>query len=808
MTLKPLSVNKLYKASNLSFLNIQTTADLKPLKAPLGQDRALSAIDFFIHMEGEGYNLFCVGPEGTGKKSLTQSILKGVASKKETPSDYCYVNNFAETHKPRALEMPAGTASGFAKDMEKFIEELQITIPAAFEGEEYRNRLKAIEAKYKDRKDNYLSDLQKKIKGKNVSVLHMPMGLVVAPTKGGEVLSQEAFDALPEKEKQEILAELNKTQENLAKIVKDIPKWEEEQNAQMEALNKKVVDFAIRHSLESLLSKYKGVKSIIGYLKDLHQDVLDNIHLFMRQMLLAGAEENDMRMPPMLKKPIEDLFRRYAVNVFVKHDKKEGAPVVVLDHPTFSNLFGRMERAQQFGVLSADFSLLRSGALHEANGGYLMIDAGALLRENMQSWEALKRALKAKTVKMEAEEDAMQLSTVTLSPQEIPLNVKIVLIGEPMAYYLLSETDPDFKALFKVEAHFNGSIDYTNENVKSYCRLIASLQKDMQIKSLNKKAVERLIEEACRKARDQEKLTAEIRYIKDLLAEADYYADKTHTNVITSKHIDEALRQQKYRSDKIREGSLEQIKRGQVMLSTKDDKIGQINALAVYEIGSLIFGKPTRITCQARMGTGQIIDIEREIEMSGPSHSKGVMIISSFLASRYSKDTPLSLEASLVFEQSYSEIDGDSASMTELLALLSALSDLPINQGIATTGSVNQFGEIQAIGGVNEKIEGFFEVCKMQGLTGKQGVIIPKSNMMNLMLAEEIREAVEKGKFSVYAIETIDEGIEILTGVESGKKDKKGNYPKNTVNGKVAERLNYFLKQHMTYGALKGKDRE
>lgn len=804
MTIRPLPVKQLYKESNLDFLNIQTTADLKPLNGPLGQERALSSIDFFINMQGEGYNLFCVGPEGTGKKSLTESILKAAAAKKKASSDYCYVNNFTEPHKPRAIEMPAGTAGEFAKDMEKFIGELQITVPAAFEGEEYRNRLRAIEAKYKDRKEDYLSDIQKKVKGKNVSILHMPMGLVVAPTKGGEVLSQEAFDRLPEKEKQEILAELGKTQESLAKIVKDIPKWEEEQNKQTEALNKKVVDYALRHSLEELVLKYKGIKGITSYLKDLNQDILENIHLFLKQM--EEGTEGDVRLPPMIRKTSDDLFRRYRVNVFVKREKEVGAPVVTVDHPTFSNLFGRMEKSQQFGILSADFSLLRPGALHEANGGYLVIEAGAMLKENPSTWEALKRALKSKKIKMEAEEEGA-VSTVTLNPEIIPLEIKVVLIGDTMSYYILSETDPDFKSLFKVEAHFDASIGYTNENIRNYCRLISSLQKDMGIKSLNKKALERVIEEASRKASDQEKLTTEISVIQNLLAEADYFADKAGTNIITAKHVDEALLQQRYRSDRIKEDAFEQIRRGLVMLSTKDDKVGQINALAVYEIGSLIFGKPTRITCQVRMGSGQIIDIEREIEMSGPSHSKGVMIISSFLASRFSMDAPLSLEASLVFEQSYSEVDGDSASMTELFALMSALANAPINQGIATTGSVNQFGEIQAIGGVNEKIEGFFEICKMQGLTGKQGVIIPKANAVNLMLPEEIRKAVDAGKFDVYAIETIDEGIEILTGQKVGTKDKNGKYPKDTINGKVAERLDFFLQQHMTYGSIKGKDK-
>ena len=800
MTITPLQPDQLYSVCDLDFLPFKTTDDLEDLTSPLGQEQAISAIEFSINVDSYGYNVFCIGPEGTGKASLLRQILAKAAKKRKTPNDICYVYNFTTPYRPSALSLPAGKAKQFAKDMDKLIEELRVALPAVFEGDEYRLKLKAIEDSFRDQKTQYFDDIQKNTTGKNVSVLRMPVGLVVAPTRDGEVLSPEAFEKLPENEQQEVLAELNAAQEELEDAVRDIPKWEKEQREQIRQLNEEFAKFAVKHLIDDLKKKYRNIKSVTAYLRDVYDDIIENVALFVidEEESMPGQQDEEQPINVMSKQKIDGPLRRYKVNVLVEHAKKTGAPVVFLDHPIMTNLIGRVERQQQYGALITDFNMIKAGALHEANGGFLVIDARDLLSHN-SSWESLKRALRAKKITMDPPSDDGGIMTTILEPEAIPMDIKVILMGEPSLYYTLAETDPDFPELFKVEANFFAHIEKSPENVAKYARLIATQARKNNLRPLDRTAVARIIEHASRLTEDSEKLTTHIADITDLIREANYCAAIGKVDVISRGHIDQAIAAKIKRSDRIQERMTEQIKRGIVMIDTTGEAVGQINGLAVFEFGQISFGRPNRITCLVRMGQGEIIDIEREVELGGPLHTKGVLILSSFLASRYSQNAPLSMEASLAFEQSYGEIDGDSASSTELYVILSALANVPIKQYIAVTGSVNQFGQIQAVGGVNEKIEGFFDICRMRGLTGKQGVLIPKTNIANLMLRNDVVEACRSGMFHVYPVEMIDQGIEILTGLPAGEKDKNGNYPKESINGRVQERLNQFLQDSIEY---------
>ena len=537
-------------------------------------------------------------------------------------------------------------------------------------------------------------------------------------------------------------------------------------------------------------------------MKKIQKHIITNIDEFMpsSENNCGGGEGDDAlsALFSRMKQPEEDKYAKFKVNVIVKNEPDSGAPIIHLDHPTQGNLVGRVERIQQYGALLTDFSLIKSGALHQANGGFLLIDARKLLLQPY-AWDSLKRALASKTVKIEAPSEETTFTTISLDPEPIPLQVKVILTGDEELYEVLSERDPDFSDFFKVEADFGVLMDRTPENEVEYAKLIGSLSKKKKLRSLNKQAVAKVIEYSSRLAEDSEKLTAHIASIGDLLREADYWARKSKANQIGKNHIEQAIDAQIYRSDRIKQAMLEQIDKGTILMDVEGSRVGQINGLVVYNFSRTSFGKPARITTQVRIGKGEFINIEREVEMSGPIHTKGVLILSSLLANRFAKDRPLSLSASIVFEQSYGGVDGDSASSTEYYCMLSAIANLPIKQNIAVTGSINQFGEVQPIGGVNEKIEGFFDVCRHRGLTGDQGVIIPRTNVKDLMLREDVLNAVDEGKFHIYAVDNVDDGIEILTGIKAGKPDKHGNYPKGTVNYAVQQGLEYFYKRYVKF---------
>ncbi len=802
MSITKLSVSELYKKCDLSKFDFNSTVELEERLSSLGQERAISAVELGVNIKSKGYNLFCFGPEGTGKMSLVKRILEKEAAFRPTPKDWAYVYNFEEPYKPIAISFEAGEGTAFAKDVDDLIVDLSSSISSVLESEEYKAALNIVQQKYKNKKDDYIKFLQKKAKGKSVSLLQMPVGLVVAPVKNGEVLNPEAFDALSPAEKEKITADLNAMQAEIENSAQDVSKWEEKQRAEIEKLREKFIKNITTEPIEKLRQEYKKNKAASDFLKSVSKHILDNIDDFLpdsSQSSPVGTEDDPLsQLLSRMNKNEEDKFAKFKVNVIVKNTPDSGAPIVHLDHPTQGNLVGKVERIQQYGALLTDFTLIKAGALHKANGGFILIDARKLLLQPF-AWDSLKRAIASKTIKIEAPTDDTTFTTISLDPEPIPLDVKVILTGDEELYELLSERDPDFKDYFKVEADFGTTMDRTPDNEIEYAKLIGSLSQKKHLRSLNKQAVAKLIEHASRLADSSEKLTAHIASIGDLLREADYWASKTGAKQIGKNHIMQAIDAQVYRSDRINQSMLEQIEKGTILMDVRGERVGQINGLVVYNFSRNMFGKPSRITAQVRMGRGEFVDIEREIDMSGPIHTKGVLILQSLLSNRFAKYKPLSLSASIVFEQSYGGVDGDSASSTEYYCLLSAISELPIKQSIAVTGSINQFGEIQPIGGVNEKIEGFFEVCMREGLTGKQGVIIPRTNVRDLMLKEDILKAVEENKFHVWAIDTVDDGIEILTGVKAGKLNKNGKYPAGSVNAIVSQKLDKYYQCYVHY---------
>ena len=804
MAITKLNSNQLYRKCDPSKFDFNSTADLEERLSALGQDRAISAVELGIHIKSRGYNLFCLGPEGTGKTSLVKRILEKEAQKRKTPYDWAYVYNFEEPYKPKAVSFPAGMACDFAKDVDDLIDDLSVALPALIESDEYKAALGIIKQKYKSKKEEYIGILQKKAKGKRVSLLHMQMGLVVAPMKDGEVLSPDAFDQLPDDEKKLIMEDLNSMQEEIENATQDLPMWEEKQKDEINSLRKKFAKAAVKEPIDELRKKYKGQTQATKFLKSIQEHILDNVDDFVpedkEKNLMAGNGEDEplQMLLSRMKQPEDDKFSKLKVNVIVKNVPDSGAPIVILDHPTQGNLVGKVERIQQYGALLTDFTLIKAGALHRANGGFILLDARKVLEQPF-AWDSLKRAIASKRIKIEAPSEETSFTTISLDPEPIPLDIKVVLTGDFEIYDLLCERDPDFRDFFKVEADFGIIMERTPDNEVEYAKLIGSLSKKKGLRSLNKQAVSRVIEYASRLAGDSGKLTAHISSIGDLLREADYWARVSNSKQIGKNHIDQAIDAQIYRSDRVKKSMLEEIDKGTILMDVTGERVGQINGLVVYDFSNYSFGKPARITTQVRIGKGDFVNIEREIAMSGPIHTKGVLILQSLIANRFAKRSPLSLSASIVFEQSYGGVDGDSASSTEYYCLISAITDLPIKQSIAVTGSINQFGEIQPIGGVNEKIEGFFDVCSYKGLTGTQGVIIPRTNVSNLMLRSDIVQAVEDGKFTIYAIDTVDDGIEILTGVKAGKLNAKGEYPKGSVNRLVQESLKSYYEDYARY---------
>jgi predicted ATP-dependent protease len=773
----------------------ETTDDLKDLVEVVGQDRAVEATRFGIGIRQPGYNLFLLGPQGLGKQTIVRRFLEQKAATEPAPSDWCYVNNFDEPQEPRALRLPTGLGTQFRDDVARLVEELRATIPAAFETEEYRARRQVIEQEVKEKQQQTFEELRVEAEKRGIAVAHAPTGIVLAPLRKGEMMSPEEFQQLPEEEHKRIESELGWVKDRLRSVMRQMPEWEKSGRDKLKALNDEVSLFAVGHLIKTLREKYVQHPEIVGFLDEVQEDVVANVDEFLTPpesplAMLAGlAQPEGKRGAPFL--------RRYRVNLLIGHDGHHGAPVIYEDDPTFANLVGKVEYIAQLGALSTDFNLIRSGALHRANGGYLILDARKVLTQPY-AWEGLKRALRSSEIEIKSLGQMLGvMSAISLEPEPIPLNVKVVLVGERLLYYLLCQYDPDFKEFFKVAVDFEERMERSPDHQQLYARLVATLVREEKLLPFDRAAVARVLEHSARRVEDSEKLSTHRMDLIDLLREADYWAREAGRHVTAADDVQRAIDAGIRRADRLRERIQEAIHRGMILIDTAGEQVGQVNGLSVLELGTFAFGQPSRITARVRLGKGEVVDIEREVELSGPIHSKGVLILSGFLGARYALDRPLSLSASLVFEQSYGLVEGDSASSAELYALLSALSGAPIRQSLAVTGSVNQRGQVQAIGGVNEKIEGFFDVCRARGLTGDHGVLVPASNVKNLMLRRDVIDAVRDGKFHVYAVETIDQGIEILTGIPAGERDAAGNFPPGTINQRVEARLVELAEKRM-----------
>jgi len=780
-----------------------TTAELEPISDIIGQERAVAAVEFGIGIRRPGYNIFALGSPGTGKHTVVRDYLTEQAADDPPPSDWCYVYNFVESHRPIALELPTGGGPALRAAMDEILDEIRTVLPAAFETDDYRVRRQAVESTYQQRQEEAFSALQAEAVTKGLNLLRTPTGLIFAPVRDGEVLKTEDFQKMAQAEQETLKTAIEEMQEKLQRVVVQVPRWERELRKELQTFHDELAHFTLDPLFHELHAKYSEQPPVQAYLDAAQADIIANLSLFLR-----GDESEDDEEPHPFAPPVDngDRFVRYRVNLLVDHSGRAGAPVIYEDNPAYQNLVGRVEYIPQMGGLITDFTHIKSGSLHMANGGYLMIDALKLLSQPY-AWEGLKRALRAETIRIETPGQMLsQANAVSLQPQPIPLKLKVALVGDRSLYYQLSQADPDFDELFKVMADFNDEIERTPESQMLFARLIGSVATGNGLRHLNREATARVIDQCSRVAADAGKLSMRVATLVDLLQEADYWAGKASDDTIHLGHVEQALAAQRYRAWRIPERSQESILDGTVNVQTTGEAVGQINGLAVMQLGSLMFGQPSRITARVTIGRGEVVNIEREVAMSGPSHSKGVLILTSYLAARYAADFPLSLQAGLVFEQSYGGVDGDSASSTELYALLSAIAGAPIRQSFAVTGSVDQFGNVQVIGGVNEKIEGFFAICQQRGLTGEQGVLIPATNVRNLMLRREVVAAVEAGQFHIYPIAHIDEGIEMLTGVAAGVADGEGVYPEGTINRLVQDRLRDFARRWSAFHRQNGPE--
>ncbi|MDD3651413.1 Lon protease family protein, partial [Immundisolibacter sp.] len=768
MAAQPLSAEQLYTPCAVELIPYQTTAEVAAPVDVVGQQRALAALEFGTGMRRDGYNLFILGAPGSGRHGVVRRFLEQRAAGEATPADWCYVHNFDAPHRPRALRFASGQGRRFRDAMAQLVEDLQGSIPGAFEGDEYQARRRVVEQEFKDRHEQAIDEIRERARAKDIALITTPGGFAFAPLAGGEVMSPAAFHKLPEETRKRIEADIEQLEQELGERLRRLPQWQKEARRRIRELDREVALGVVQPAVAELKAQFTDTPGVAEYLDTVCRDVVDNVGDFMTAREDAGPR------PPFAPEPS---FTRYEVNLLIEHPPTRGAPVVYADLPNYPNLVGRLDHQARFGTLFTDFTLIKSGALHEANGGYLLLDAMRLLTQPY-AWDAMKRALRAKELRIEPLERAIGLlTTVSLDPEPIPLEVTVLLIGDRRLYYLLAEYDPEFAELFKVAADFEDDLRRSPDLVADLARLLATQANRAGLLPFSAAAVARLIEHASRSVGDAQRMDVRLNYLTDLLTQADYFARRAEASQVQPLHVQQTIDAAQHRAGRIRERVQEAILRDTLLIDTAGERVGQINGLSVLGLGGVMFGRPSRITARVRPGSGRVLDIEREVELGGPLHSKGVLILSSFLAARYATGEPLSLSASLVFEQSYSGVDGDSASSAELYALLSALAEAPIRQSLAVTGSVNQFGQVQAIGGVNEKIEGFFDICLARGLSGEQGVLIPASNVQHLMLRVDVRDAVADGRFHIYAVRTIDEGIELLTGLPAGVADAEGNYP-------------------------------
>ncbi|MCM8804760.1 MAG: AAA family ATPase [Candidatus Omnitrophica bacterium] len=792
------SVEYLKAKYDLKYLNFQTTEEVPPLEGIIGQERAKRSLEFGLRIKSKGYNIFVTGITGSGRTTSVEQAVKKIAEEGKTPDDWCYVYNFKNPDIPNVLRFPAGKANEFKRDMEILINELKVELPKTFESEIYEEHRNQIIKEFQSKRNELFEEIEKAAKDANFQIKQTPSGVIFIPLIEGQPIKEEEIEKLTDEAKNEIRKKQEVLYEELENVLRKIREHEKEAKEKLNRLEKETAKFTISPKIKELKEKYKDFKDVCDYLNEVEEDMIENIDDF--------KEKKEIEILPGLKLPErEPSLYRYTVNVLIDNSQTKGAPVVKETNPTAYNLCGRIEYRPHFGAMVTDFTMIKPGALHKANGGYLILQVLDLFK-NYFAWETLKRALKNNEIIIEDLNEQFRLiNTPTLKPFPIPLDVKVILIGHPIFYYLLYTYDEDFRKLFKVRADFSLIMDKNVEGYKNYASFISKICREENLLHFDKFAVGKIIEYGSRIVEDRNKLTTRFIEIADIIREANFWASVDNSPIVEEKHVKKALEEKVYRSNLIEKRIEELIKEGIIIVDTEGEKVGEINGLSVISLGDYSFGKPSKITCNVYVGKSGAINIDREVKLAGRIHNKGFLILNNYIYEKYGKEGIIAFSASLCFEQLYEEIEGDSASSTEIYVLLSALANIPIKQGIAVTGSVNQKGEVQPVGGINEKIEGFYYTCKAKGLTGEQGVIIPERNLKNLVLNDEVIEAVEKGMFHIWAVKTIDEGIEILTGIPAGEKREEGTYPEGTINYFVSKRIKELTENY--FKSLKKKKR-
>ena len=799
MAITELQPHQLRKVINLKSFPFETTDSINPLDSVIGQERAIRAIKLALEMEHSGYNVFVTGMSGTGRTTIVGDILKNLAKKKPVPDDWVYVYNFQERDLPRALRLPAGKGKVFKAEMQELIETLKKAIPATFDSPEYEKQNSAIMAKNTEKKRELMNQLDADAKALEIQIQSTPAGFQTIVLKNNKPMSAEEYEQLNEKEKEEINKRIALIQEKINAAVREVVRLDREAQQAIRRLNEKIAAYIVNRYISEIKSEFKKVDEVIKYLDDVGRDIITNINDFLSQTRKESEQEGETVSPT-------DHFKRYQVNVLIDNSLTKGAPVIYEPNPTYNNLFGRIDKQIIMGAQVTDHTLIKPGSLHRANGGYLMTEAFHVLT-NPYVYDSLKRVIKTKEIRIE---DVSELygfiSSAGIRPQPIPANLKLILIGWNEVYYLLQAYDQDFGKIFKIRADFDYEIDSTQDSIYKYSQFISKVCKEEKLLPFHRKAVREVIYFGNRLVEDQQKISLRFGSLVGIIREAEHYARKEKEKVVTDRHVKKAIAEAEYRQSMIQEKVLEIYKRNIYKIDITGEKAGEINGLSVSEIGEFSFGRPSKITAKTYIGNENVVNIDRKARLSGKFHDKGLLILTGFFNFKFGQYIPPAFSASLTFEQSYSMIDGDSASSTELYALISSLSGVPIKQGIAVTGSVNQNGEIQAIGGVNEKIEGYYRVCKNKGLTGKQGVIIPRSNMDNLMLKDEVINAIQAGKFKIWAVDTVEDGLKILTGKEAGERQKNGKFPPNTIYYLVENQLKTYAKRASEFRkAISGK---
>ena len=801
--IQELPIEKLRRVCEPGILCCESSADLQPLGSIIGQERAVRALKFGLGIKERGFNIYVAGRPGTGRTTAVERFLEEVAKGEPVPSDWCYVNNFHDNSRPDVIQLPAGRGAGLKADMESLVRTATRDILNAFESEEYALQRDATLKTFQQQKQTILEQINEQANQNGFVIQPSAVGLLTIPVRNGKPLSEEDFMALKPAEREEISKRQDQLNTALEAVIRQAKGLDKSAMEALQKLDRQVGLYAIRHPFTDLKDKYAGLEEVLTFLDDVQNDVLDNLTDFKPKT----DEQPILPLPGRGGK--ESPTRKYQVNVLVDNSNQSGAPVVLERNPTYANLFGRIEQEAQFGTLVTDYTLIRRGSLHRANGGYLVLPVEDLLR-NPLTWDSLKRALENQEIIIEDIGEKIGLiSSRSLRPEPVPLSIKVILIGRLDVYQVLLSYDDNFSELFKVKADFDTSMPWTEENAKQYATFVSTVCENEKLRHLDASALALIVEHGARLAEDQEKLSTHFGVIADVIREASYYAELEDAQLANAAHVRKAIEERYYRSSLMHEHIKEMVQRGVIKIDVSGAQVGQVNGLSVIQWGDLSFGQPNRITVSVGLGQEGLVDIEREAKLGGPIHTKGVLILSGYLTGKYAQDKPLSLAARLVFEQSYSGVEGDSASSTELYAILSSLAGLPIQQGIAVTGSVNQKGEVQAIGGVNEKVEGYFAICQVKGLTGTQGVLIPESNAADLMLKDEVVEAVRQGKFHIWPVKSIEEGIEILTGVKGGERQEDGSFEPGSVNDLVNQRLKVLAEKLAKFGKPeKDKDAE